>query len=56
MVKNCIKPSRHNIRSYSTKLVNIYNTEENLCELSAEEKPVEKCNCNMDKFKNCFIF
>lgn len=56
MVKNSIKPSRHNIRSYSTKLVNIYNTEENLCELSAEEKPVEKCNCNMDKFKNCFIF
>ena len=60
IVKNNIKPSRihprHSIKSYSTRLVNIYYNEDNLCQISSEEKPVEKCNCSMDKFKNCFIY
>ena len=61
LVKNSLKPfkyqARHSMKSYSNKLVNIYyNNEENLCEISSEEKPVDKCNCSMDRFKNCFIY
>ena len=60
LVKNSLKPfnyqARHSIKSYSNKLVNIYYSEENICELSSEEKPVDKCNCSMDRFKNCFIY
>ena len=59
-IKNNFKQSRthprHSIKSYSTKLVNIYNNEDKLCEISSEEKPAEKCNCSMDSFKNCFIY
>ena len=60
LVKNSLKPfnyqARHSMKSYSNKLVNIYYSEENLCEISSEEKPVDKCNCSMDRFKNCFIY
>ena len=60
LVKNSLKPfkyqARHSMKSYSNKLVNIYYNEENLCEISSEEKPVDKCNCSMDRFKNCFIY
>ena len=48
---------KHNIKSYSSKLVNIYYNEDKLCELSSEEKPTEKCNCSMEKIKsNCIIY
>ena len=55
------KPSsfhyRHSIKSYSNKLVNIYFNEDKLCEISSEEKPTEKCYCNMEKIKsNCNIY
>ena len=49
-------PIRHSIKSYSTKLANIYYNEEKLCELNSEEKPAEKCNCSLDRLKNCFIY
>ena len=58
--KNGLKPSffqpRHSIKSYSSKLVNIYYNEEKLCEITSEEKPIERCNCNLEKFKNCLIY
>ena len=58
--KNGLKPSffqpRHSIKSYSSKLVNIYYNEEKLCEMSSEEKPIERCNCNLEKLKNCLIY
>lgn len=57
-VKQGLRPSlhfRHSIKSYSTKLVNIYYNEEKL-ELNSEEKPAEKCNCSLDRLKNCFIY
>ena len=60
IIKNNLKPSRshprHSIKSYSTRLVNIYYNEDKICQISSEEKPVEKCNCSMDKFNNCFIY
>jgi hypothetical protein len=41
-LRNSMKPSsalvKHNIKSYSSKLVNIYYNEEKLCDLSSEEK------------------
>lgn len=58
-VRQGLRPSlhfRHSIKSYSTKLVNIYYNEEKLCELNSEEKPTEKCNCSFDRLKNCFIY
>ena len=58
-VKQGLRPTlhfRHSIKSYSTKLVNIYYNEEKLCELNSEEKKAEKiCYCG-DKFKICFIY
>ena len=47
---------KHNLRTFSSKLViNSFN-EENLCQLSSEEKRAEKCNCNLNSLKNCDIF
>ena len=58
--KNAVRSSffypKHSIKSYSNKLVNIYYNEEKLCELSSEEKPTEKCYCNLERFKKCFIY
>ena len=47
---------KHNLRTFSSKLVSNSYNEENLCQLSSEEKPAEKCNCNLNSFKNCDIF
>ena len=47
---------RHSIRSYSSKLVTINLGEEKSCELSKEEKEEERCNCNLNSFKNCIVF
>jgi hypothetical protein len=59
-LRNSMKPSsalvKHNIKSYSSKLVNIYYNEEKLCDLSSEEKESsENCNCNLKSLK-CKIF
>ena len=59
MLKNCLKYSsfgKHSLRSYSSKLVTINMGEEKLCELSKEEKEEERCNCNLNSFKNCIVF
>ena len=47
---------KHSIRSYSSKLVTINLGEEKSCELSKEEKEEERCNCNLNSFKNCIVF
>ena len=48
---------KHSIKRYSNKLVNIYYNEDKLCELSSEEKPTERCNCNMEKIKSiCNVY
>ena len=47
---------KHSIRSYSSKLVTINFGEEKSCELSKEEKEEERCNCNLNSFKNCIVF
>ena len=47
---------KHSIRSYSSKLVMINLGEEKSCELSKEEKEEERCNCNLNSFKNCIVF
>ena len=47
---------KHIIRSYSSKLVTINLGEEKSCELSKEEKEEERCNCNLNSFKNCIVF
>jgi len=59
-LRNSLKPSsgfvKHSIKSYSSKLVNIYYKEENLCNLSSEEKQSSgNCNCNLESLK-CKIF
>ena len=59
ILKNCLKYSsfgKHSLRSYSSKLVTINMGEEKLCELSKEEKEEERCNCNLNSFKNCIVF
>ena len=47
---------KHSIRSYSSKLVMINLGEEKSCELTKEEKEEERCNCNLNSFKNCIVF
>ena len=43
---------KHNIKSYSSKLVNIYYQEENLCDLSSEIKESSRsCYCNLESHK-----
>jgi hypothetical protein len=59
-LRNSLKSSsafvKHNIKSYSSKLVNIYYKEENLCNLSSEEKESSRnCYCNLESIK-CKIF
>lgn len=59
-LRNSLKPSsafvKHSIKSYSSKLVNLYYKEENLCNLSSEEKESSgNCNCNLESLK-CKIF
>jgi hypothetical protein len=59
-LRNSLKSSsalvKHNIKSYSSKLVNIYYKNENLCDLSSEEaKSSRNCNCNLESLK-CKIF
>jgi hypothetical protein len=58
--KNSLKPPplsvRHSLKSFSSKLVYNYKKGENICELSSEENPPEKCNCKLDSFKKCGIF
>jgi hypothetical protein len=47
---------KHSIKSYSSKLVTINMGEEKSCEISKEEKDEDRCNCNLNSFKNCIIF
>ena len=47
---------RPSIQSYSSKLMKVYSNKEKLCELSSEESSSERCNCSMDRIKNCFIY
>ena len=47
---------RRSIQSYSGKLMRLYSNKEQLCELSSEENSSERCNCSMDRLKNCFIY
>jgi hypothetical protein len=59
-LRNSLKPSsglvKHSIKSYSSKLINIYYKEGNLCNLSSEEKESSgSCNCNLKSLK-CKIF
>lgn len=59
-LKNSLKCSsalvKHSIKSYSSKLVNIYYKDGNLCNLSSEEKESSgNCYCNLDSIK-CKIF
>ena len=59
-LKNSLKCSsalvKHNIKSYSSKLVNIYYKDGNLCNLSSEEKESSgNCYCNLESIK-CKIF
>ena len=51
------KHIRHNWKSFSSKLVNnIYNNEDEICQLSSEEKQADKCNCNTNPNSICIIF
>jgi hypothetical protein len=51
------KNMRHNWKSFSSKLVyNIYNNEDELCQLTSEEKQADKCNCNINPNIGCIIF
>ena len=47
---------RRSIQSYSGKLMKIYSNKGQLCELSSEESSSGRCNCSMDRLKNCFIY
>ena len=57
--KNIFNPKasyrRHSLKVFSSKLINNYFNEENICEIASEEHPPEKCNCKMDSFNNCNI-
>ena len=57
--KSNLKPKtfhgRHSLKVFSSKLVNNYFKEENICEIASEEHPPERCNCKMDSFNNCNI-
>jgi len=60
-MKNSFRASsshmKRGIKSYSSKLVNSYFKEENVCELSSEEKSSSSnCHCDFDSLKNCNIF
>ena len=51
------KNMKHNLKSFSSKLVsNIYNNDDELCQLTSEEKPADKCNCSIKSFDGCIIF
>ena len=51
------KNMKHNLKSFSSKLVsNIYNNDDELCQLTSEEKPADKCNCSINSFDGCIIF
>ena len=50
------KEVKNNIRTYSSRLVNLYYKEENLCELSEEEGNCEKYKCGLGECEKCSIF
>ena len=47
---------RRSIQTYSGKLMRLYSNKEQLCELSSEENSSQRCNCSMERLKNCFIY